>query len=69
MSGFVVGMIRMCLDFYYGEPPCNEEDNRPFIVAKVSFLAENVPSFLTYVEYYFIVFLLFVVCRECFKFL
>ncbi|XP_027227877.2 sodium/mannose cotransporter SLC5A10 isoform X1 [Penaeus vannamei] len=38
MSGFVVGMFRMSLDFYYGEPPCNEEDNRPFIVAKVHYM-------------------------------
>uniref|UniRef100_A0A2P2HZC4 Sodium/myo-inositol cotransporter-like n=2 Tax=Hirondellea gigas TaxID=1518452 RepID=A0A2P2HZC4_9CRUS len=32
MCGFVVGSVRMILDFYYTEPLCYEEDTRPFIV-------------------------------------
>lgn len=35
MIGFVVGMVRMGLDFYYTEPPCGEEDLRPNIIRKV----------------------------------
>ena len=39
MSGFIVGVIRMALDFVYmfDAPKCWEtEDNRPAIVAKVT---------------------------------
>ncbi|XP_063604901.1 sodium/mannose cotransporter SLC5A10-like isoform X2 [Penaeus indicus] len=38
MIGFVVGMVRMGLDFYYTEPPCGEEDQRPNIIRKIHYM-------------------------------
>ncbi|XP_064103538.1 sodium/mannose cotransporter SLC5A10-like isoform X2 [Macrobrachium nipponense] len=38
MSGFWVGLVRMALDFYYGEPACYEDDNRPTIIANVHYM-------------------------------
>ncbi|XP_045592204.1 sodium/mannose cotransporter SLC5A10 [Procambarus clarkii] len=38
MIGFVIGMARMALDFYYGEPVCHEEDYRPVIIQKFHFM-------------------------------
>ncbi|XP_068221656.1 sodium/myo-inositol cotransporter-like isoform X2 [Palaemon carinicauda] len=38
MSGFTVGITRMAFDFYYGEPHCYEEDNRPFFIRKIHFM-------------------------------
>lgn len=38
MIGFVVGMVRMSLDFYYTEPPCGEEDLRPNIIKKIHYM-------------------------------
>ena len=32
MSGFVVGMTRMVLEFIYTEPMCGEEDTRPAFI-------------------------------------
>lgn len=32
MSGFIVGIVRMILDFAYREPECGEEDTRVFIL-------------------------------------
>jgi hypothetical protein len=37
MSGLLVGMVRMVLDFIYVEPACGEEDLRPSIVKDVGF--------------------------------
>ncbi|KAK7077022.1 Sodium/myo-inositol cotransporter [Halocaridina rubra] len=38
MVGFLVGMVRMGLDFYYGEPTCLEVDVRPAIIAKIHYM-------------------------------
>ncbi|KAH3830210.1 sodium/glucose cotransporter 4-like [Dreissena polymorpha] len=38
MSGLVVGLIRMGLDFGYGSPGCGEEDTRPAVISKIHFL-------------------------------
>ncbi|KAG7169193.1 Sodium/glucose cotransporter 4-like 1, partial [Homarus americanus] len=32
MIGFVIGMVRMALDFYYHEPACYEDDDRPLFI-------------------------------------
>ncbi|XP_062913426.1 sodium/myo-inositol cotransporter 2-like [Mobula hypostoma] len=37
-AGFLVGVIRMVLDFVFIAPACGEEDKRPSIVGKVHFL-------------------------------
>src|SRR5690606_38262658 len=36
MCGLVVGVVRMVLDFIYGEPACGEPDLRPFFIKDVS---------------------------------
>ena len=36
--GFIVGAIRMILDFTHLEPRCGEEDTRPSIIAKVHYM-------------------------------
>lgn len=36
--GFIVGAIRMILDFTHLEPRCGEEDTRPGIIAKVHYM-------------------------------
>uniref|UniRef100_T1JG24 Sodium/myo-inositol cotransporter n=1 Tax=Strigamia maritima TaxID=126957 RepID=T1JG24_STRMM len=36
--GFIVGVIRMGLDFYYGTPACGEVDVRPPIIAQVHYM-------------------------------
>ncbi|KAJ7389861.1 Sodium/myo-inositol cotransporter [Desmophyllum pertusum] len=36
--GFIIGAIRMILDFTYLAPRCGEEDTRPSIVAKVHYM-------------------------------
>ena len=36
--GFIVGAIRMILDFTNLEPRCGEEDTRPSIIAKVHYM-------------------------------
>ena len=36
--GFIVGAIRMILDFTHLEPCCGEEDIRPSIIAKVHYM-------------------------------
>lgn len=36
--GFVVGAIRMILDFTHLEPRCGEEDTRPSIITKVHYM-------------------------------
>ncbi|XP_076036387.1 sodium/glucose cotransporter 4-like [Oratosquilla oratoria] len=38
MSGFLIGVVRMALDFYYGEPACYEDDHRPVILSKVHYM-------------------------------
>ena len=38
MAGFVVGVIRMILDFTYRAPPCWGVDRRPAITAKVHYM-------------------------------
>ncbi|XP_033126646.1 sodium/glucose cotransporter 4-like [Anneissia japonica] len=38
MSGLLVGLIRMILDFVYSAPGCDEEDDRPNIIANVHYL-------------------------------
>lgn len=38
MIGFLVGAIRMILDFSYKEPRCGEEDMRPSIVSKLHYM-------------------------------
>ncbi len=38
MSGMVVGVIRMILDFAYPEPGCEDVDTRPAIVAKFHYM-------------------------------
>ncbi|XP_072917172.1 sodium/myo-inositol cotransporter 2-like isoform X3 [Hemitrygon akajei] len=37
-AGFLVGVIRMVLDFVFIAPACGEEDKRPSIISKVHFL-------------------------------
>ena len=32
LSGFLIGITRMLVDFYFGEPLCYEEDSRPALV-------------------------------------
>lgn len=36
--GFIVGAIRMILDFTHLEPRCGEPDTRPSIIAKVHYM-------------------------------
>ncbi|XP_033640936.1 sodium/myo-inositol cotransporter-like [Asterias rubens] len=36
--GFIIGVIRMILDFTYRAPPCWEEDTRPAITARVHYM-------------------------------
>ena len=36
--GFIVGAIRMILDFTHLAPRCGEEDTRPAIIAKVHYM-------------------------------
>ena len=36
--GFIVGAIRMILDFTYQPPRCGDEDTRPSIIAKVHYM-------------------------------
>lgn len=38
IMGFIVGAIRMILDFTHLSPPCGEEDTRPSIIAKVHYM-------------------------------
>lgn len=38
MLGFVVGSVRMVLDFYYTEPACGEPDTRPAFITKVHYM-------------------------------
>ncbi|KAM3668620.1 sodium/glucose cotransporter 4 [Ammospiza maritima maritima] len=38
MAGFVVGMIRMILEFSYSAPSCGEEDRRPAVLKDVHYL-------------------------------
>ncbi|XP_042221696.1 sodium/glucose cotransporter 5-like isoform X3 [Homarus americanus] len=38
ITGFVIGLVRMILDFFYGEPSCSEEDYRPLILQKFHFM-------------------------------
>lgn len=38
MLGFVVGSVRMVLDFCYTEPECGEPDLRPAIITKVHYM-------------------------------
>ena len=35
--GFIVGMIRMGLDFSYASPPCRKPDHRPAILQRVHY--------------------------------
>ncbi|XP_067912095.1 sodium/myo-inositol cotransporter 2-like [Heterodontus francisci] len=37
-AGFVVGIIRMILDFVFVTPPCGHPDTRPSVIGKVHFL-------------------------------
>lgn len=36
--GFIIGAIRMILDFTYLDPGCGKLDNRPSIIAKVHYM-------------------------------
>ncbi|KAK8741292.1 hypothetical protein OTU49_002601, partial [Cherax quadricarinatus] len=36
--GFVIGTVRMVLDFYFGEPTCYEDDYRPVIIQNFHFM-------------------------------
>ena len=38
IMGFIIGAIRMILDFTHLAPPCGEEDTRPSIIAKVHYM-------------------------------
>ena len=38
MSGLVVGLIRMVLEFSYQAPSCGQPDHRPAILANVHYL-------------------------------
>ncbi|XP_036243754.1 sodium/glucose cotransporter 4 [Molothrus ater] len=38
MAGFVVGVVRMILDFIYSAPSCGEEDRRPAVLKDVHYL-------------------------------
>ncbi|GAB6032116.1 Sodium/myo-inositol cotransporter [Chamberlinius hualienensis] len=38
MLGFIMGLVRMGLDFYYTEPACGEMDTRPAIIARVHYM-------------------------------
>ncbi|NXV59722.1 SC5A9 protein, partial [Molothrus ater] len=38
MTGFVVGVVRMILDFIYSAPSCGEEDRRPAVLKDVHYL-------------------------------
>ncbi|XP_063843627.1 sodium/mannose cotransporter SLC5A10-like isoform X1 [Scylla paramamosain] len=38
MAGFVTGMVRMIVDFYYGEPACYAEDHRPVFLQKFHYM-------------------------------
>ena len=38
MTGLVIGVIRMILDFAYQAPLCMEEDNRPAIVGQFHYM-------------------------------
>ena len=38
MFGFMIGMVRMVLSFFYHEPMCGEVDTRPFFVAKIHYM-------------------------------
>ena len=42
MAGFVTGVTRMIVDFYYGEPSCHVEDERPLFLQKAS-VAMQIP--------------------------
>ncbi|XP_071537324.1 sodium/glucose cotransporter 4-like [Panulirus ornatus] len=55
MSGFVLGVIRMFLDFYYGEPACHEEDTRPIFLQKFHYMYFAVFLFYVFVIIAFIV--------------
>ena len=35
--GFIIGMIRMGLDFSYASPPCGKPDHRPAILQRVHY--------------------------------
>lgn len=60
MAGFVTGMARMVVDFYYGEPACHEEDHRPEFLQRASVHSILVKSyslllysFMSDVHFYF----------------
>lgn len=36
--GFIIGLVRMGLDFYYTEPACGEVDTRPPIIAQLHYM-------------------------------
>ncbi|XP_018408517.1 PREDICTED: sodium/glucose cotransporter 4-like [Nanorana parkeri] len=38
ISGLLIGLIRMVMDFVYGQPKCGQLDNRPSIVKDVHYL-------------------------------
>ncbi|CAL4069028.1 unnamed protein product, partial [Meganyctiphanes norvegica] len=38
MSGFFIGIVRMLLDFYYGEPACYEEEFRPAFLSELHYM-------------------------------
>ncbi|KAG0721960.1 Sodium/myo-inositol cotransporter [Chionoecetes opilio] len=46
VAGFVTGMARMIVDFYYREPVCHLEDDRPLFIQKASEY-ENYKDLLT----------------------
>jgi len=38
MVGFVIGVVRMILDFVYTEPGCGEEDHRPLLLVRIHYM-------------------------------
>ncbi|XP_019621023.1 PREDICTED: sodium/glucose cotransporter 4-like [Branchiostoma belcheri] len=46
MAGLAVGLVRLIMEFAYGEPGCGEPDLRPAILSKVHFLHCGIIVFL-----------------------
>ncbi|XP_050711055.1 sodium/glucose cotransporter 5-like isoform X4 [Eriocheir sinensis] len=38
IAGFVTGIVRMIIDFYYDEPSCNAEDTRPVFLQRFHYM-------------------------------
>jgi hypothetical protein len=65
MSGLLIGLVRMILDFVYVEPACGEEDLRPVIVKDVKTTYLKAFFFENYNSNYYYIFQvsLFVFCH------